>query len=108
MAAGEIIVTAANKAIYLASLDAIDNGSYPTSEEKSEVMRVVLDAMITAVVPDGGAVAGNVVITAANQILYLARLKAAQIEGGDFSSPEQRSDELANLVLELVTAVTVT
>ncbi len=48
---------------------------------------------------------GEVIITAANKAIMLGRLNAMELGGGEFSTPSQKSAEIANVLDELITAV---
>lgn len=52
--------------------------------------------------------AGDVVIGAAAKLALLERLKATTMEGGTHPTPSEKSMELANILKDFVTAITVT
>jgi len=52
--------------------------------------------------------AGDVTIGAAAQTALLERLKATKMEGGTLPTPSEKSMELANILKDFVTAITIT
>lgn len=49
--------------------------------------------------------AGDLILTTAAKAALLVRLRATELEGGKFSSPSQKNDELANILRDVVNGV---
>lgn len=108
--AGEIIILTAAKTILLARLkaSALQGGTFPSPFQKSMELADILHEVITAVVPDGGAANGNVILTTAARAALLLRMQASALQGGSFSSPHQKSLEIAAVLRALINAVDTT
>ena len=52
--------------------------------------------------------AGDLILTAVAKAALLARLEATELQGGKFSSPDQKTTELKSILYDLINAVTVT
>ncbi len=52
--------------------------------------------------------AGDLILTGDNKILLLDRLTATELQGGKFSSPDQKTTELKNILYDLIEGVEVT
>ena len=51
---------------------------------------------------------GEVLLTAVEKAALLARLNSIELQGGKFSTPNQKSTEIANVLDSLISAVEVT
>lgn len=49
--------------------------------------------------------AGDLVLTTAERLALLERLRATELEGGKFSSPSQKNDELASILTDVVNGI---
>lgn len=49
--------------------------------------------------------AGDLVLTAVAKAALLVRLKATELEGGNFSSPSQKNAELRSIIKDLLNGV---
>ncbi len=49
--------------------------------------------------------AGDLILTAANKALLLARLEPTALQSGAFSSPDQKTTELKSILNDLVAGV---
>ncbi len=52
--------------------------------------------------------AGDLILTAAAKMALLARLEPTALQGGNFSSPDQKSMELKDILYDLVNGVAAT